>query len=77
MPTSEAVPFGIVFGSEAHVPGCDGSAPRCGGVYQCNRCERLCGYCFGAADEMPGVCDDCFCEIGVPDTECAIKRRGQ
>lgn len=31
--------------------------------FQCNRCERWVGYCMGAADDMPGLCDDCFCII--------------
>lgn len=36
----------------------------CGGTYVCNRCERVCGFCFGAADDTPGICDDCLFEIG-------------
>lgn len=45
---------------EVHAPGCNGDAPHCGGVYVCIRCARACGYCFGASDDMPAVCDDCW-----------------
>jgi hypothetical protein len=31
--------------------------------FRCNRCERWAGFCMGAADDMPGLCDDCFCVI--------------
>jgi len=39
-----------------HAPGCEG----CGGVYQCTRCGNICGWCYGAWDNMPALCDDCF-----------------
>jgi len=31
--------------------------------FQCVRCDRWVGYCMGANDEMPALCDDCFCFI--------------
>jgi hypothetical protein len=41
---------------EVHAPDCDGA---CGGTYTCPRCDRECGYCFGAYDDTPALCDDC------------------
>lgn len=35
---------------------CDG---KCGGVFECPQCKRLCGWCFGGAPEPE--CDDCEC----------------
>lgn len=31
----------------------------CGGTYVCNRCERVFGWCTGALDDTPGLCDAC------------------
>ena len=53
-----------------HTEGCCNA--RCAEIYgtalgearfQCARCDRWVGYCMGAADEMPALCDDCFCFI--------------
>ena len=32
----------------------------CGGVFVCPWCERTVGYCMGAADDAPALCDDCW-----------------
>jgi len=34
---------------------------RCNTVYECQACGTRCGWCFGASDGMPAVCDDCWC----------------
>jgi hypothetical protein len=39
-----------------HAPDCGGS---CGGTYVCNRCEKTFGWCIGACDDTPSLCDDC------------------
>ncbi len=31
----------------------------CGGTYTCPRCEREFGWCIGAYDDTPALCDDC------------------
>lgn len=28
--------------------------------YRCARCQRRVPWCFGAADDMPELCDDCW-----------------
>ena len=33
------------------------------GDYRCKRCRRVCCWCFGAADELPGHCDDCWVDL--------------
>lgn len=50
---------------QAHAPDCRG----CAGTYICNRCDRVCGWCFGAVDDAPGICDDCFAAIGHVEDE--------
>jgi hypothetical protein len=35
----------------------------CGGVYSCPGCRRTCGWCFGCADDMIELCDDCWYEV--------------
>jgi len=64
-----------------HTRGCSDS--RCARTYQldpgdavfvCNRCERRVGYCMGAADDMPGLCDDCFCIVEQPPASTEEKR---
>jgi hypothetical protein len=30
-------------------------------VYQCPCCLRFVPWCFGAGDDMPDLCDDCWC----------------
>jgi hypothetical protein len=35
----------------------------CGGTYVCTGCERKVGWCFGAADNMPELCDECWAEV--------------
>jgi hypothetical protein len=35
----------------------------CGHLYRCPGCERLCGWCFGAADELGELCDDCAAHV--------------
>lgn len=42
--------------SVTHAGDCTG----CGGIYQCAGCRRWVGWCFGAADDMPDHCDDCW-----------------
>lgn len=62
-----------------HTDDCDGwfvhGMPHhfCGGTWTCNRCEREFGYCEGSADEMPGLCDECWVVVDeAPDaTEAA------
>lgn len=42
-------------------------------TFACVRCERRVGYCMGAADDMPALCDDCFCVVdgaGVAEALC-------
>ncbi len=39
-----------------HYPGCS-CAPD--DVFVCTWCERETGYCGGACDATPGLCDDC------------------
>ena len=34
----------------------------CGGAYKCRHCHKLFGWCYGAADELPDYCDDCWAE---------------
>lgn len=46
---------------EVHQPGCAGS-DECGGTFDCTCCGRECGWCFGAADDLPDYCDDCWAE---------------
>lgn len=29
-------------------------------TFRCNRCEKIHPWDFGAADEAPGLCDDCW-----------------
>lgn len=31
-------------------------------LYLCPGCTRLVPWCFGAADDRPELCDDCWCE---------------
>ena len=40
---------------------------RCGGTYTCPRCEREFGWCMGAFDDTPALCDDCANEIQYED----------
>ena len=28
-------------------------------TFTCAECETVCGYCYGAADDWPELCDDC------------------
>lgn len=48
-----------------HAPGCAlmliNGRPvyRCGGDYTCPRCEREFGWCTGALDDTPALCDEC------------------
>jgi hypothetical protein len=35
--------------------------PNCGGVFVCSRCGRATGWCRGCADDLPELCDDCWC----------------
>ena len=48
-----------------HAPGCAiGTANAkplyvCGGTYVCPRCEREFGWCIGACDDTPALCDEC------------------
>jgi hypothetical protein len=35
----------------------------CGGTYTCPRCEHEFGWCIGAADDTPALCDDCAMAI--------------
>lgn len=52
LPLDVAAPIpGVV-----HQPDCNG----CGSTYECNACERVCGWCFGCGDDMPDICDDCW-----------------
>lgn len=39
----------------------DADRERCG-IYVCTRCERTVPWCFGAADQYPEWCDDCWHE---------------
>lgn len=40
-----------------HAGGCQG---ECGGWYVCEGCFRVVGWCFGAYDDLPDRCDDCW-----------------
>ena len=31
-------------------------------LYVCNACQAWTPWCNGAADDMPGVCDACWCK---------------
>lgn len=31
----------------------------CGGTYVCPRCDREFGWCIGAMDDTPALCDEC------------------
>ena len=42
-----------------HVSDCRG----CNGTYVCERCKRECGWCFGCADDMFELCDDCWLDV--------------
>ena len=46
-----------------HAPDCDG----CGGTYLCPRCDREFGWCVGAFDDTPALCDDCASVIQYED----------
>lgn len=37
-------------------------------VYACPGCKRLVPWCFGAADDMPDHCDDCWSVAHVKET---------
>jgi len=37
--------------------------------YRCKRCRRRCCWCFGAADDLPDHCDDCWAKVNLPDVE--------
>lgn len=54
------------------VHGCNQTPARCAAGYgisvrearfRCARCKRWCGYCFGCSDDMPELCDDCWCDV--------------
>jgi hypothetical protein len=49
--------IGVIVTHEAE-HGCEPDHP-CGGVFVCAACEKLKGWCCGAADELPDLCDDC------------------
>lgn len=36
---------------------------ECGGVFYCPGCERVVGWCRGAGDDMPELCDDCWNDV--------------
>ena len=36
-------------------------------VYQCPCCLRFVPHCFGASDDMPDLCDDCWDEFDHED----------
>jgi hypothetical protein len=40
----------------AHAPDCH---DECGGDYVCPRCEHRFGWCIGAYDDTPALCDEC------------------
>ena len=48
-----------------HAPDCAGMLISgrpffsCGGVYVCPRCDREFGWCIGAYDDTPALCDEC------------------
>jgi len=49
-----------------HAPDCarcvtSGGQPlyECGGTYTCPRCDRVFGWCIGAYDDTPALCDEC------------------
>ena len=50
-----------------HAPDCHG----CDGTYTCPRCEREFGWCTGAQDDTPALCDDCANLIQFDDDTCA------
>lgn len=60
---------GETMSTAIHAPGCD-DLECCwtyvtkDPTYVCNRCERRVGYCMGAHDDMPALCDDCAITIG-------------
>lgn len=61
----EVVIGGKLGATSIHEPGCArllmNGAPwhLCGGTYVCPRCEREFGWCIGAADDTPSLCDEC------------------
>lgn len=38
----------------------DKECSQSGEHYRCKGCRRTCCWCFGADDEMPEYCDDCW-----------------
>jgi len=51
--------------SGAHAPDCSFITMNgkpvygCGGTYVCPRCDGVFGWCTGAWDDTPALCDDC------------------
>ncbi len=43
-----------------------GPVPDCGGTFRCARCKKTVGWCCGASDNRPDVCDACWAELEVP-----------
>lgn len=39
-------------------------------AYICAGCKQLCCGCFGASDDMPDHCDDCWFEAQDDDIDC-------
>ncbi len=46
------------FRTPPHAHQCDVDA--CGGLFMCHECDRFVGWCLGAADDEPGLCDECW-----------------
>lgn len=45
-----------------HAPDCHpcaGHPHSCAGTYVCPRCEGEFGWCTGASDDTPALCDEC------------------
>ena len=57
-------------------------AYSCGGTYTCNRCEREFGWCLGAVDDTPALCDECAnaiqesCAHAAPACDTCVTNRG-
>jgi hypothetical protein len=46
---------------------------ECGGTYKCNRCEREFGWCIGAYDDTPALCDECANLVQNDAPQCASR----
>jgi hypothetical protein len=48
----------------------------CGGTYTCPLCEREFGWCIGAYDDTPALCDECANAIQFEQEPCDVCTNG-